>query len=308
MAELSTMPKTTTRLTGRELLPSLQGSAAIGVMLAEIGEVPRGAILVRRANYVADTASTSAGDPGAGNLRWNHATHASATHLYIDDSDADAHDLSALWATLVAGGWVYLWKADNLDVFEVWKVSAVTDAAGYLDLTVIWEAGAGAIADDTPLILTIQQPATAGAGVVTGPVSSTDNSLPRFDGTSGNTLQGSGVTVTDSDELAGYKANVNVQTGTTYTLQASDCGKVVEFTNSSAVTVTLPNNLAAHFTCSIVQAGSGQVTLSAASGATLRNRQSHTKTAGQWGWLSTYVRANSGGSAAEYVMSGDSAS
>ena len=43
----------------------------------------------------------------------------------------------------------------------------------------------------------------------------------------------------------------------------------------------------------------------AASGANLRNRQSHTKTAGQWAGATLYVRTNSGGSAAEYVLNGD---
>jgi len=38
-------------------------------------------------------------------------------------------------------------------------------------------------------------------GGVTGPGSSTDNAIPRFDGTGGGTLQGSGVVVDDSDNL-----------------------------------------------------------------------------------------------------------
>jgi hypothetical protein len=137
-----------------------------------------------------------------------------------------------------------------------------------------------------------------GEGDVTGPGSSTDNALARFDGTSGKTLQNSG-------EISGYAANINAQTGTTYTLQASDAGKLVRLTNASPITLTLPNSLGANFCCSILQGGAGQVTLSAASGATLRNRQSHTKLAGTWAWASIVVVSNSGGSAAEYVLAGD---
>jgi hypothetical protein len=37
----------------------------------------------------------------------------------------------------------------------------------------------------------------AGSGSVTGPVSSTDNAIPRFDGTGGGTLQNSGITIAD---------------------------------------------------------------------------------------------------------------
>lgn len=145
------------------------------------------------------------------------------------------------------------------------------------------------------------------ATVVSGPVSSTDNTLPRFDGTGGNQLQGSGVAVSDNDEISGYKGNINFQTGTSYTLQASDTGKVIDMLNAGAITLDMPNNLAVGFCCTVVQSGAGAITFTPASGATRRNRQSHTKSAGQWAMCVLEVRANSGGSAAEYVLGGDTA-
>jgi hypothetical protein len=42
-----------------------------------------------------------------------------------------------------------------------------------------------------------------GTGDVVGPASSTDNTLPRFDGIGGKTLQGSGVVVDDSNNVSG---------------------------------------------------------------------------------------------------------
>ena len=146
-----------------------------------------------------------------------------------------------------------------------------------------------------------------GTGDVTGPGSSTDNTLVRMDGTTGKVIQGSGVVLSDNDEISGYRGNVNIQTGTTYTVLAADSGKIVDHANASAITTTLPNNLPVGWCCTYAQTGAGQVTFSAASGATLRNRQSHTKIAGQWGEVSLYVRANSGGAAAEYVLAGDTA-
>lgn len=140
-----------------------------------------------------------------------------------------------------------------------------------------------------------------------GPSSSTDNTLPRFDGATGKALQGSGVVVGDNDEISGYKGNINAQTGTSYTLTAADTGKVVELTNAAAITLDIPNSLPVGWCCTVVQGGSGAVTFTPASGATLRNRQSHTKTAGQWAVCMLYVRTNSGGSAAEYVLGGDTA-
>lgn len=134
--------------------------------------------------------------------------------------------------------------------------------------------------------------------------STTDNALVRFDGTTGQT-QNSGVVVSDANEISGYAANINAQTGTTYTLQASDMGKVVTLTNASAITVTLPNSLQAGFNCTCIQDGAGQVTFSAAGGATLHNRLSQSKTAGQRAAVGLIVKSNSGGSSAIYNLSGD---
>ncbi len=149
--------------------------------------------------------------------------------------------------------------------------------------------------------------ATSGSGDVVGPASSTDNALARFDSTTGKLLQNSSVTVGDAGEIAGYAGSLNTQTGTTYTLLTSDSGKVIDHANASGITVTLPNSLPVGFCCTYAQTGAGQVSFSAASGATLRNRSSHTKIAGQWGAVTLLVRTNSGGSAAEYVLAGDTA-
>jgi hypothetical protein len=82
--------------------------------------------------------------------------------------------------------------------------------------------------------------------------------------------------------LYGFEASLNNKTGTTYNLEASDMGKVVTLDNSSSITVTIPNNLGDGFNCLIVQKGTGKITISAGTGVTLINRQSHTKTAGQY--------------------------
>lgn len=147
----------------------------------------------------------------------------------------------------------------------------------------------------------------AGTGDVTGPAASTDNTLARFDGGGGKTLQGSGVLVTDADEISGYKGRRNAQTGTAYTLVDADTGRIVDLANAGAITLTLPNSLPVGWCCTLVQAGAGQVTCSAAVGATLRNRQGHAKLAGQWAMATLHVRANAGGAAAEYVLCGDTA-
>ena len=147
--------------------------------------------------------------------------------------------------------------------------------------------------------------AGAGTGDVAGPASSTDNTLPRFDGSGGKTIQGSGVVVSDANAISGFAASINFQTGTSYSMAGdADTGKIVDHANASAIAVTLPANASVGTTLSYVQSGAGQITFSVASGGTLHNADGHTKTAKQWAAVQLYVRANSGGSAAEWVMTG----
>ena len=79
---------------------------------------------------------------------------------------------------------------------------------------------------------------------------------------------------------ASINANLNDQTGTTYTLQSSDNGKVVTLDNPSAITLTVPTGLAAGFNCMIVQKGDGLVTITP-SGVSVTNRSGGTKTGGK---------------------------
>lgn len=112
--------------------------------------------------------------------------------------------------------------------------------------------------------------------------------------------------LTDGDfggtAILGFDCTLNDQTGTAYTILASDAGKVITCNNGSAVTVTVPASLGAGFTCSVVQKGAGQVTF-AASSTTINNRQTHTKIAGQHG-VATLIST----AADVFVLAGDTAS
>jgi ornithine carbamoyltransferase len=94
------------------------------------------------------------------------------------------------------------------------------------------------------------------------------------------TMQGS-LTGNNSNTstIAGFSANVNTQTGTTYTLVASDNGKIITLNNAGSITLTVPS-LFIGFNCMVVQLGVGIITLTA-SGNTISNRSSFTKTAGK---------------------------
>ena len=75
--------------------------------------------------------------------------------------------------------------------------------------------------------------------------------------------------------------NVTDNPATAITLSDTNNNRIVRCTSSSAVTVTVPSTLASGFSCMVIQAGAGQVTFAAGSGATLNSFGNLLKTAGQ---------------------------
>ena len=94
-------------------------------------------------------------------------------------------------------------------------------------------------------------------------------------------------------------------TGAT-TLAASHNGQVLICNSGSDFSLTIPEDtLPKGFNCLIVQKGAGEITLAAASGnVTIRNRNSHTKTADQWA-IMTLICIDATTDANVFVSSGD---
>ncbi len=78
----------------------------------------------------------------------------------------------------------------------------------------------------------------------------------------------------------------NAQVGTTYTIALADNGKVVEVTNSSPITVSIPTNSTAFpigAQITVTQTGTGQITFAAVTpGTTTVNGSPGLKLRGQW--------------------------
>jgi len=85
--------------------------------------------------------------------------------------------------------------------------------------------------------------------------------------------------------------DANAQTGTTYTIQATDNGKVITASNASAITITIPDTLSAEFSCTVIQIGAGQVTFAGSGSMVIKHPDNHTKTRKQESIVSLYVRA-----------------
>lgn len=121
---------------------------------------------------------------------------------------------------------------------------------------------------------------------------------------SGSVIISGNLTVTGSvfvsgSSIYGQVAELTSSTSN-YTLLRQDSGKFLNVNSGSAVTVTVPTGLPTGFTVSLCQLGAGQVTVSGAVGVSINNRQSHTKTAGQYAVVSIV-----GTSADTYVFVGD---
>jgi hypothetical protein len=108
-----------------------------------------------------------------------------------------------------------------------------------------------------------------------------------------------GTTVVSPTEGMRGPAPVKTESGTAYTLAAADSGKVLVFTSATNVTLTVPSGLDAGFGCLIVQLGAGRVTPTA-SGTTIRQRESLTRTAGQYAIATLIAYASD-----TFVLSGD---
>lgn len=179
--------------------------------------------------YTADTGSTSDSDPGAGLMKWNNATQASATELYLDDTTSDGVSLTGWWSALDAGGFCYLQHATDQDTWQIWEITTVTDATGYVKLSVTLLADGGSFADGDPMLVTLQQgPGSAGA---VSSVNGLTGSVDTF---------GTGL---DADATGFRGIPQNSQSGN-YTCVAADSGKEIFHPSGAGAgdTFTIPAN------------------------------------------------------------------
>jgi hypothetical protein len=91
------------------------------------------------------------------------------------------------------------------------------------------------------------------------------------------------VTFGSNVTASGYRLSaVTTSAATSLTLDSTHNGAILRFTASSAVTVTIPTGLGAAFSCSIIQEGTGQITITPDAGVTRNAFGGATKTAGQY--------------------------
>ena len=105
----------------------------------------------------------------------------------------------------------------------------------------------------------------------------------------------------NGNPILGFDASIVNLTSTSYTLSSNDSGKVICIEHASDITVTVPTGLSTGFNCTFIQKGTGKITFSG-SGITINNRQSHTKTAGQYSAASLLSYSSN-----IFILTGDTA-
>ena len=156
--------------------------------------------------------TTTDTDQGAGKVWANNASLASATVLYFDDVEKGGVSINALVDSLddpTAGNsaTIYIQEAGNGTAGVLFKVSgAVTSASTYSKVAVTHVATFGTLVDGDTIGVSFSFSGDngadgAGSGDVVGPSSATDNTVARYNSTTGKLIQGSGVTIDDSNNV-----------------------------------------------------------------------------------------------------------
>jgi hypothetical protein len=116
------------------------------------------------------------------------------------------------------------------------------------------------------------------------------------------TVAGTGLASDISNQL-------NKQTGTSYTVQISDNNKAIRCLNAATVILTFPPTLPEGFSCVVITWGAGLVKCVTTGSGVFRSSESpaHNGSRVQYSKFSVDVMDNIGGSAANFLIAGDTA-
>ena len=129
--------------------------------------------------YYKFATSTTDSDPGAGKIRFNNGTYASATAIYIDDDDANGATVSTdvlTWddSTSTIKGYIHIVDINDSTTYARFKITGTTtDASGYNKLVVAHLASNNTFSADDELSVHFTQTGIKGD---TGSTGSTGNS------------------------------------------------------------------------------------------------------------------------------------
>lgn len=135
---------------------------------------------------------------------------------------------------------------------------------------------------------TITLPATTGTVITTGDIGTVSNAMLAGSIAYSKLTLSNSITTSDlatGAAQAGFRSEINAQTGTSYTLTLTDLAKLVTMDNAGSMTLTVPANTSVAFTVGdkidILRKGAGSLTVSGAGGVTV-NATPGLKLRAQW--------------------------
>ncbi len=121
---------------------------------------PQAATVTMRAEF------GTAPPPSSGKIKWNNATQASATIIYLSETSDAGNDLSNYFSNLAVGDGIYLQNSSDAGNYQSWDVDVIVDSGGYKTLTVTPLQSAGpnfsTSGQGQSLLMTLQK----GAGTI----------------------------------------------------------------------------------------------------------------------------------------------
>jgi hypothetical protein len=105
----------------------------------------------------------------------------------------------------------------------------------------------------------------------------------RGDGTWSSTATTWTMTTAIADSYQMPSGGIITDSNTSRTLSGADNGKIIWFTNAAAITVTTASGLGAGFACTMIQGGTGQITVAQGSSTTRVGYSNQYKSSGQYG-------------------------
>jgi hypothetical protein len=169
-----------------------------------------------RQTYDSDTADS---DPGAGDFKLNHATPASATAVYFDNTDTGGNTITTILDALddhgnsSGRGILRAEKENDSSVWAQWLLSgSIVDGTGYRKGTLSGGSGSGSFTA-TDAFRWAFYPKGAD-GTIGGTTGATDNAILAADGAGGGTAQARSGTISDAGKLT-----LNIASAVTNTVE-----------------------------------------------------------------------------------------
>lgn len=104
--------------------------------------------------------------PSSGTIRLNNATYASATTVWVHDSDRNGVDVSAILAQITTADYIRIYTEEDSTDYALYDVTSVTDSGAYYTLGIAARGDHGAIAhqEDIGLGIGFQGPSGSVGG------------------------------------------------------------------------------------------------------------------------------------------------